>query len=147
MGRVIAGVLALFLSSCIGHVEPAVQPTAVASAAADEKTAFCSMAQQQMAHNETVSRAKAAEGGLDLKIKITECDLVGNSAGRIYYTLNTTMGEQPVLTVDSVAIIMRIDGTWTIVKDSPIYVINHVLGEFSWFVNEPLTDDDRGQDI
>jgi hypothetical protein len=145
MKHILVGLVALLVSSCAGHVEPAPEPPP-RQQEQTLKEAFCSMAEQQMAQNELVARAKAAESGLSLKIKITECDLVNESAGRIYYTLSTTMGEQPVLTLDAIAIIVRMDGGWAVVKDVPIYTMDHVRGEFSWFVNEPV-DDSRGQDI
>ena len=145
MKRILAGFFSLLLISCAAHVDP--KPDVVAEKEPDLQQQFCAMAENQMTINESAAAARAAEDGMRLQMSITKCDLLSDSAGRIYYTVNTWIGDQPIFTIDAISIIVRVENGWTIAKDSPLYVIDHVRGDFKWFVKDQVNDEGRGQEI
>lgn len=143
MKRIFAALLAAMLVSCAATKEAVREDPPEQT----PEQAFCDMAISQMQQNEKAAQARAMESGLDLSMEVTKCDLLSDVAGRLYYTVETSVGSNQVLTIDAVAIIIATDAGWQIVKDAPIYVIDHVHGEFKWFVKDELPEQSGGQEI
>ena len=78
---------------------------------------------------------------------MVSCYLVSPDAGKFAYLIQATVQGQPVYTLELDSFIVNADGKWNLLKQSPIYTIDHVNGEFKWLLTEPMLDSSSGSSI
>ena len=100
------------------------------------KQQYCQLAENRAAEIQAgVSRMFP---GTEVSVRNTSCELVMPSLGRSFYVVEVSLHGKPISRMEVISMAADLGEGWKLVREEPIYAIDHIGEKFHWFIQLPV---------
>lgn len=141
---ILAGLLLLI--SCAGA--PVSQPEFLAddrAAHGNVKSNFCRMMDTEIAKIREQIQANA--DGAQVNVESVSCEVFANSLGKSTFLVHVSAGGTTVYDMEVARIMAYQGGSWLMINQGPIYLIDYMNGRIVWFIENQVQSAEPGSQI
>jgi hypothetical protein len=76
--------------------------------------------------------------GTDVSVRSASCELIMPSLGRSFYVVEVSLNGKAISRMDVISLAADLGDGWKLVREEPIYAIDHIGDKFHWFIQLPV---------
>jgi hypothetical protein len=134
-GLVLVAFLGLF-TAC-ATMPPSEEAAREAKMAAS-KQQYCQMAENHA--GEIQARVSRMFPGMKVTVRNISCEIVMPGLGRSFYSAEVSLSGKVINQMEVISMAADLGDGWKLVREEPIYAIDHIGEKFHWFIQLPVRE-------
>ena len=115
---------------------PPSEEAALEAKLAASKQQYCQLAEDHAAEIRVgISRTFP---GVEVSVRNASCELLMPSLGRSFYVVEVSMSGKAISRMEIISMAADLGDGWKLVREEPIYAIDHIGDKFHWFIQLPV---------
>lgn len=132
-GLVLVAFLGLF-AACA--TMPLSEEAAREAKIAASKQQYCQMAESHA--GEIQAGISRMFPGMKVTVHTTSCEMIMPDLGRSFYSVEVSLSGKVINQMEVISMAADLGDGWKLVREEPIYAIDHIGEKFHWFIQLPV---------
>jgi len=115
---------------------PPTEEAALEAKLAASKQQYCQLAESHAA--EIKAGVSRVFPGTEVSVRNASCELIMSSLGRSLYAVEVSTSGKAISRMEVISMSADLGDGWKLVREEPIYAIDHIGGKFHWFIQLPV---------